>query len=107
MTVVVAVVGGGIGVGLYLLDTLDNPGRTAELRTYLWEAAWDGFTEKPLTGNGLFSTPRIILDRSSVPTRSAQPHAHNFPLQVLSELGILGGIAMVASVVMALWWGAR
>jgi O-antigen ligase len=105
VTLVVTVIGGGLAVGLYLLDTLDNPGRTAELRTYLWEAAWDGFTEKPLTGNGLFSTPRIILDRSSVPPLSAQPHAHNFPLQVLSELGILGGIAMVASVVVALRGG--
>lgn len=103
----VAVIGGALAVGAYLLDTLDNPGRTAGLRTYLWEAAWDGFTEKPLTGNGLFSTPRIILDRSSVPPLAAQPHAHNFPLQVLSELGILGGFAIIASVIMALRWGRR
>jgi O-antigen ligase len=102
VAIVVAVVVGGLGMSLYLLDTLDNPGRTAALRTYLWEAAWDGFTEKPLTGNGMFSTPRIILDRSSVPPLSAQPHAHNFPLQVLSELGILGGTAMIASVIVAL-----
>lgn len=107
VAVVVAVVVGGLGVGLYLLDTLDNPGRTAALRTYLWEAAWDAFTEKPLTGNGLFSTPRLILDRSSVPPLSAQPHAHNFPLQVLAELGILGGIAMVVSVIAALRAGVR
>lgn len=104
---VVAVIGVGLGVSLYLVDTLDNPGRTAELRTYLWAAAWDGFTEKPLTGNGLFSTPRLILDRSSVPPRAAQPHAHNFPLQVLSELGIPGGIAMVASVIVALRAGVQ
>lgn len=107
VTLVLAIIGGGLAVGLYLIDTLDNPGRTAELRTYLWEAAWDGFTEKPLTGNGLFSTPRIILERSSVPPLVAQPHAHNFPLQVLSELGILGGIAMIASVASALWWGVK
>ncbi|MBK8138210.1 MAG: O-antigen ligase family protein [Chloroflexi bacterium] len=109
-TVVVLVVGtvaGGLVVGGILIDSLDDRGRTAELRTYLWEAAWDAFTEKPLTGSGLFSTPRLILDRSSVPPRSAQPHAHNFPLQVLAELGILGGVAMLASVVVALRAGVR
>lgn len=96
-----------IVVGVVLLDSLDDRGRTADLRTYLWEAAWDSFTEKPVTGHGLYTMPRLILERSSVPPRTAQPHAHNFPLQVLAEMGIPGGIAMIASLYAVLRAGTR
>lgn len=95
--VVIGVAAGAAGGAFFMLRSFDAPGREADLRTYLWEAAWNGFLAKPLTGNGLHSTPRVILDASSVPPRVPQAHAHNFPLQVLNELGIIGGIAMVAT----------
>lgn len=96
---VVAALAGIITVGVagvaIVVDSLDDPGRDTDLRTYIWEAVWQNFTENPVFGSGAYSTPRVLLDRASTPPRMAQTHAHNYPLQVLSEFGILGGAAMV------------
>ncbi|MBK9124242.1 MAG: O-antigen ligase family protein [Chloroflexi bacterium] len=100
VTVLIAIVIAGMAGVLIVVDSLDDPGRDTDLRTYLWEAAWQNFTENPVFGSGAYSTPGMLLDRASVPPRTAQTHAHNYPLQVLSEFGVLGGAAMALAMVL-------
>lgn len=97
----------GIAGLVVVMDSLDDPGRDTDLRTYLWEAAWQNFTEHPVFGSGAYSTPRMLLDRASTPPRTAQTHAHNYPLQVLSEFGILGGAAMALAMALLVRAGVQ
>lgn len=60
-------------------------------RQFWWRAAWELFQESPLWGTGpgsypyLFPAVRSRLGGIGLST----PYAHNYPLQVLCELGIL------------------
>lgn len=71
-------------------------------RLPLWLAAWNMFLTSPWFGHGLGSYAllyRDYLNSASFPSWIAfdprqSPWAHNLYLEVLAELGILGGIAL-------------
>jgi O-antigen ligase len=93
-------------LGLILLDSLNQAGRTADYRLLLWGAALEQFRESPLVGQGLFTYGhRLAL---SYPTPPNQPHSHphNFPLLVAAELGLLGLVvlAWTAFIAARTWW---
>lgn len=88
---------GGMGIGFFLLRSLSEPGRDVGLRTYLYNAALTLFSEKPLTGYGLFTFGRYLGRFSSIPPNTPHAHAHNAPLHIAAELGIVGLIALAAT----------
>lgn len=73
-------------------DYLPN---TARYRVHIWDFVTDRIVERPITGWGFDSSSSIPTtaaesfrnDRKAIPS-----HPHNGPLQILLELGVVGGI---------------
>lgn len=99
--VLVGSLGAG-GAGLLLVRSLSESGRSADLRTYLWEAGWKAFQEKPLTGWGLFTYGRQLDRFSSIPPQQPHSHAHNVIFTMAAELGLPGLVILGASVLVTL-----
>jgi O-antigen ligase len=97
--VLVALVVGAI----LFVETFTIGGRTLDLRTFLYDTALAMFAEKPLTGHGLFTFGAGLARLNSVPPTQPHSHAHDLPLQVAAELGILG----VAALLLTLWLAFR
>lgn len=89
----------GVAMTWIILDSLDSPGRSIGLRTYIWDTAWSMFTERPLTGHGLFTFGKGLVRYNSMPPLTPHTHAHNLPLNVLAELGLAGLAALLLSLV--------
>ncbi len=81
--------------------SLGQSGRSLSLRTSIYGAAWTLFTEKPLTGSGLFTFGAGLARMQSMPPQSPHSHAHDVPLLVASELGLIGLAALTLTVVSA------
>ena len=72
-------------------------------RTQFWQAAWEGFEEKPLVGHGA-GTYQFSWDQlRTYDTGNTQ--AHSLYLQALDELGIVGGALAIGMVGLLLWTG--
>ncbi|MFQ3534287.1 MAG: O-antigen ligase family protein [Aggregatilineales bacterium] len=86
-------------VGLLILSvrSFSDPARTIDLRTYLYEAAWQAFQERPIVGNGLFSFGSQLTRLSSIPPRQIHAHAHSAFFNIAAELGVLGLLALAVS----------
>jgi putative inorganic carbon (HCO3(-)) transporter len=84
------------------VDSFSQPGRTVELRTWIYETAFRLFAEQPLNGSGLFTFGRGLERLNSLPPLQPHSHAHSIPFLVAAELGILGVVALVATVVVCL-----
>ena len=65
-----------------------------EPRIYAWRQAIQGFTTHPIIGTGP-GTYIFTSKRFQVPLLSAATYAHSYPLQLLSEQGVLGMIPFV------------
>jgi len=72
--------------------TFDSPDRWDSIR-----AAWQLFTENPLTGVGPGLT-RLVVERTRGGA-GVYRYVHNEYLQVLTELGVIGGVLLVAFLV--------
>ncbi len=75
-------------------------------RVYSMQAAWRAFLLSPLLGVGwgqfAFHFPHLV-DPLGLQSQFSWPVVNNFPLQVLCETGLLGGIVFLAGVI----WLAR
>lgn len=69
-------------------------------RTYLWQAAWEQFSEAPILGSGLGTVRRLIYQRVGMDLV-----AHNTHLSFLVELGIIGWLLFLVALAFA-WIGA-
>ncbi|MCU0500097.1 MAG: O-antigen ligase family protein [Anaerolineae bacterium] len=101
--IAISAIGGGIAagtIGMLLWRSLSAPGRSADLRTYLWEGAWQLFIQRPITGHGLYRYGWELDRLESMPPGAVHSHAHNLPLNVLAELGLIGGIALIAAMIL-------
>ncbi len=87
----------GLLVAIIIFRSFSSGGRSADLRTYLWNAAIAMFSEKPLTGHGLFTYGYHLARFDSIPPGQPHSHAHNLPLTILAELGLPGLLAMLIS----------
>ncbi len=96
----VAVVG---VVGFIFLRSFQQAGRTATLRTDIYQAAVNLFSEKPITGYGLFTFGRGLARFQSSPPDQLHSHAHNAPLHIAAELGILGLLALAVTLLVIGW----
>jgi hypothetical protein len=84
---------------ILFLRTFSIGGRTLSLRTYLYDTALMMFIEKPLTGHGLFTYGAGLARLNSVPPTQPHSHAHDLPVQVAAELGLVG----LAALLLSLW----
>jgi putative inorganic carbon (HCO3(-)) transporter len=75
-------------------------------RLMIWTRAWHGILDQPLTGVGLAYFQQLALE--PYPLEGWQPdpditHAHNLLLQTGLDLGILGLLAFLALLGLAVW----
>lgn len=72
----------------------ESANRLGSSRIALWSETWRLFLESPILGNGHGQ----LLAQESVPEYLRAQTPHNFPLEMLNDFGIVGGIAMIALV---------
>lgn len=100
-TLAAAILVGGFAVGLFafliFIDSFRESGRSTGLRTDIYQTALTMFAEKPLTGHGLFTFGRGLARLQSVPPTTPHSHAHDAPLHIAAELGILGLTALTGT----------
>ncbi len=80
-------------------QTLTDSARNLGLRGEIWRAALLAFSDKPLTGHGLFTFGQELARFQSQPPELPHSHAHNAVLHIAAESGIPGLIALGVSVV--------
>ncbi len=78
-----------------ILRSLGDPGRTVELRTYLFDVGLKMFRQKPLTGWGLFTAGRGLMYFASTPPLTPHATVHDLPINVAAELGVPGLIVLL------------
>ncbi|HEX2907479.1 MAG TPA: O-antigen ligase family protein [Phototrophicaceae bacterium] len=78
--------------------SLTTGGRDVGLRTELYTAAVQLFVEKPLTGHGLFTYGRELVRLPGIVPDRPHSHAHDAPLHIAAELGIVGLVALAVTV---------
>jgi len=80
---------------------LDPSVLAAEERPRIWKAAWMMFEQAPVFGVGLrqFAWQHFVLNEQFPAPRvvGLTDHAHNLPLHVLAELGVVGLILLTGS----------
>lgn len=86
-----------VGVLIVGLVSLGQGGRSLDLRTFIYSAAINLFADHPVAGTGLFTFGRGLAAQASTPPYDPHSHAHNMVLQVGAELGIVGLIALLAT----------
>jgi O-antigen ligase len=91
-----------VGLSVVIVDSLQQPGRSVNLRANIYEDALTIFAEKPLTGQGLFAFGRALERLDSMPPAQPHSHAHNAVLQVMAEMGMVGLAALIPTVWLAL-----
>jgi len=108
------IIGSGIGfvllslvMGIFLIRSLNAPGRSADLRTFIYEGALQTFAAQPLTGSGLFTFGLELMTRESSPPVQIHAHAHNAVLHIMAELGLPGLLILLVTLALALWMARR
>ncbi len=84
---------------IVLVRSFSEPGRQPSHRAAIYEVAIRMFLEKPLLGHGLFTFGRGLAEGQSMPPDTAHSHAHNIPLQVAAEQGIVGLFVLAITVI--------
>lgn len=83
----------GIGTAV-MFRSFSIGGRSLDVRTWIYDTAIQLFSEKPLTGSGLFTFGAGLSRLNSLPPLEPHSHAHNFILHVAAELGIAGLVVL-------------
>lgn len=76
------------------------PERSLSLRSALWRSALSQFSDAPLFGKGLFTFGKHSAQHLSIPPAQNYAHAHNLPLNIAAEMGMLGLAAFGATVLL-------
>lgn len=97
--VVVGILIAIIGAGALFARSFSVSGRDTGLRAELYTAAVQMFAEKPVTGQGLFTYGRELVRLPGIEPDKPHSHAHDVPLQVAAELGLIGLAALVVTLV--------
>jgi putative inorganic carbon (hco3(-)) transporter len=88
----------GVTITILFVRSFSLGGRQLDLRTYIYDAAIRMFTEKPITGHGLFSFGKGLLRLTSTPPHQIHNQAHSAPLNIAAEMGLFGLLALVATI---------
>ena len=111
VAIAAAIAVGGRAWNQFSSDELSPPGSpeshitgfSSSGRTEFWQVGLDAFEEDPVLGHGA-GTYRFswhLLRNNSV----ANLDVHSLYLQAFSELGVVGGVLLLATVAMLLWTG--
>jgi O-antigen ligase len=84
------------GAGV-MIRTFSIGGRSLDVRTWIYDTAFQLIAEKPLTGSGLFTFGAGLSRLNSLPPLEPHSHAHNLILQVATELGVVGLVVLAFS----------
>ncbi len=97
---------GVLAVAVFLVYSLSIPGRTLDLRSFIYDTAITMFNEQPITGHGVFTFGGGLARLNSTPPTEPHSHAHSLIFNTAAENGIIGllalaftGIAIVRTVV--------
>lgn len=97
--------GVGLAGGAFLYQRTIHPTHApvAVARSEYWPPAWQAFLQHPLTGSGPFTYAGAFLGANSTPPKFLYIHAHGTPVNLLSEMGLLGaaGAVLLAGSVLA------
>ncbi len=85
------------GISVVFVRSFSDPGRAAGTRLDIYTAAIELFKEKPLTGQGLFTFGRGLVRLPGINPDKPHSHAHDAPLQIAAELGVLGLAALAVT----------
>lgn len=104
----VVVVGAGLAGGVFLYQRTIHPTHApvAVARSEYWPPAWQNFLRHPLTGSGPFTYAGAFLAANSTPPKFLYIHAHGTPVNLLSEMGLLGfaaGVLLAGTILAGLW----
>lgn len=94
---IVAIIAIMLIVSVIFIRSFSQSGRTTDLRTEIYVAAVELFNEKPLTGHGLFTFGRGLVRLPDIQPDKPHSHAHNVPLLIAAELGLIGLVALAAT----------
>lgn len=90
-------------IGFVLISqTLSDSRRNPLLRGRIYANALTAFSEKPLTGHGLFTFGEELGRLQSQPPRQPHSHAHNIVLHIAAELGVSGLSVLLITIVVIL-----
>ncbi|HEX3049632.1 MAG TPA: O-antigen ligase family protein [Aggregatilineaceae bacterium] len=89
-------------VALVTLSAFNTPRRSASHRLQLYNIALDEFAAHPLVGSGPFTFGLALLENLSIPPLQPHAHAHDLPLNIAAELGLLGLLAFTLTLVLLL-----
>lgn len=92
---------GALIAAAILFQSFSQAGRTIDLRTWLYDTALTLFAERPLAGHGVFTFGAGLARLNSTPPAQPHSHAHNIPLNVAAELGIVGLAALALTIIQA------
>jgi tetratricopeptide (TPR) repeat protein len=98
ITATLTLLGGAVIIVIFV-RSFSETGRTANLRTDIYTAAIELFAEKPITGQGLFTFGRGLVRLPDVQPDRPHSHAHDAVLQIAAELGIIGLMALTATLI--------
>ncbi|PJF40997.1 MAG: hypothetical protein D6737_02410 [Chloroflexi bacterium] len=99
LTIFTITLAGGI---LLFMRSFAFSGRGLGLRTGIYQAAVDLFSERPIVGSGLFTFGRGLARMQSMPPETPHSHAHSIPLNVGVELGVIGLVVLGLTIVVLL-----
>ncbi|MCC6805184.1 MAG: O-antigen ligase family protein, partial [Anaerolineae bacterium] len=88
-----------IAGGVFLVQSFGVSGRQLDLRTWIYETGLQLFSERPLTGHGLFTFGAGLARLNSLPPFEPHSHGHDIVLHVAAEMGIVG----VAALALTIW----
>jgi O-antigen ligase len=88
---------------------LEKPSSKAPDRLNLYHKAIDMIRERPIAGHGIgsFYLTSVRFSRSGNPNAEVPDFAHNFLLQMATELGVPVAALFLALILFALWQGYR
>jgi len=92
----------------YFLTRLDPFSTSKTERIYIWKSAWKMFLDHPFLGVG-FATFSKVYPYYRLPQAKKvnMSFAHNLPLNLLAETGILGFISFSLLVFQFFYWGIK
>jgi O-antigen ligase len=107
LVIVAGILYGGAAWEKFTSSDLKAPSGLAEAssrgRIQFWDVALEGFSEKPITGQGA-GTYQFAWDQHRT-LNMTNTQAHSLYLQALDELGIVGGVLALGLVLFLLWTG--
>ncbi len=91
-----------------MIEHRSDPNLLFSRRFELWEQGWKAISENPVTGVGFGGNIFLKSDAADVyplMTDRPQPDLHNFYLQTLAEVGILGFLAYLFFFILLIYHG--